>query len=793
MLSFLFHAQSGHWRALVLLALAALCTAAELRAQVLIPEASKRVGDRQTGAVFQLFYGGVCGDRISASIAHTSRNSLQQNANLIAQYARDSVPALLGRCPEAKVVETTVRHSAQSPESTLRFEMARSDNWTPSPAVHSEALEQALVAAGYTPMRGPAPLISLAWVRYRDGAIDGLYGTSLENRFVATDIRAVPEPAVGQFNVRGQWFETSSMGSTTSCKEPQSGYGRWGSFTTRVVAAAGNLTLLRSRCEADKPSTNGPDSRLQFSNVSRRDSERLNIGNRRVAAVLAESLGSSNTVTHNESSDEFRARRQPLFENANLRIYASEPDLCTHLRFDAVYRVNSAARDAVFRGNYLGMISARIRTLAESECGAVRGAAVQNQSLSDAKPWDQLQLRFRTQNRNTGTLEPVATRITTHRKFDAARAHDEWLARNRLGPECTDGPFCELPGGRYLNAIYRGDLTAVRQMDYLFKESARMMLEGQAGSNPLAQQLLGVILNDQSGHLLRDAANKYLHTYAAWPERCFGPGAQTYTFEYTEPVVVETDEFGITTTSGGQRYTATYRLNPEFFSLRGRIGSHKQPKRSDAPYLPQEKALVYRGLVDLKNTYACDGREIAQFEANLRRLTNAVLEQPGTREPPADARPPAPEQRITAAFPALPNKRVVNAASAEQNKGNTRPQLSPPPLPVPAQTVALKTTRSTLTAPMANRKTTARTTAPRPAPATTAAQNPGDLMVEMQRINERHALSLNALNEELSQALAEVSTAAEQQAVLASFRPRMQALQQQLQQEMSALQQRYRR
>ncbi|MFK7887826.1 MAG: hypothetical protein AB8G16_13280, partial [Gammaproteobacteria bacterium] len=304
-------------------------------------------------------------------------------------------------------------------------------------------------------------------------------------------------------------------------------------------------------------------------------------------------------------------------------------------------------------------------------------------SAGDSKRWDRTRYRYV----QPKTHDEAPVQVDTRTLSAKAEKHAQWLAANRFGPACS-GVFCDLPGGRYLNAIYRGDLTAVRQMDFLHQQSVRAFFNERKKilGGGVLERVFDTAFDPNQLQLLREVANKYMYAYPVFGEACFDAGASPKKYEHVTPVVIETDEYGVTTRSGGQTFEATYTVNPEFVALRDRLATYKGAKRSDNPFNTPLKAAVYTGIVELMRGTPCRNPEVKTLERQLIALTNTVLAQPGTERPTQDIRSVLPPRVVSAPFASLATNTTQRVAwnapvplpQAGSTSGANRP--APPPM-----------------------------------------------------------------------------------------------------------------
>jgi hypothetical protein len=428
------------------------------------------------------------------------------------------------------------------------------------------------------------------------------------------------------------------------------------------------------------------------------------------------------------------------------------------------------------------MIGPLLRRVAHEHCAEPLTATLANYSLGADEAWDRMTFQFRPIQPSALGGDENYLQVLDHFYGAGAEAHAALVDANLLGPACEAEPFCHLAGGRYLNAIYRGDLDAIRQMDHIYAESATLSQSlsfSEAGRNDRVTQVVAGVLNMTESQLLSEAANKYLHAYAAWGENCLDPGSKPYTFEHTDTVIVETDAFGVVTRSGGTHYEATYTLNPEFFPLRDRIGSYYGAADSDDPFNRPGKALVFSGIVEMKREYDCRSPEVKQFERQLLALTNRVLSDPGTTPPTQANLPPRPEGILLGSFPQVP----VAAAALSNPIARSLPLA----LPRVAAPVVVETHEPVLTA-----AETARA-AGEPVDISTmsALERQQTMTAEIMAAQERSRDELEALNSEVQLALRGVTASAERTQIVADFQARLTEARQRAEAETVEIQNKY--
>lgn len=208
----------------------------------------------------------------------------------------------------------------------------------------------------------------------------------------------------------------------------------------------------------------------------------------------------------------------------------------------------------------------------------------------------------------------------SHRKIVRAvnqekrRVRDEKIAQ---AEDCAGQPFCELPGGIYLSAIYRGDAEYIRYAD---KKMARVDKTG----DPIKDALLSTI---KLSNFIDNAALLYVDDYQNRSEQCFASGGITITKQATSDKIIERDGYGNRTgsTYGGETSYKTYRVNSRLAGYCRR--NCDVNGRTSAVYFTgisnsSRPTQIIRGLEAIKERYDCNAPEVAQFERNLSQLAN---------------------------------------------------------------------------------------------------------------------------------------------------------------------------
>ncbi|MEL6869371.1 MAG: hypothetical protein AAFO81_06185 [Pseudomonadota bacterium] len=599
---------------------------------------------------FMLNYPGVCSSRIALqAIGRLARG--QDALPALIGEAEQAVDKLVAKCPDVQTIAVSAR-DARARDAAL-FTMSRANQWRVEHYTTLSGLESVLSQAGYQAAAGPRPYFAKAWWRVENGRFEAVYGHDLDNRLVATHI----ERADSGYNLRGQFYDSGFHESQRQCDDEREGYRLWGSFAMSVSTDNQALPMTIKWCAAANES--GDNAVTELWDLPSNGA--ANTGS--VVAALDAALSTQSNIIQ---STEGRSGPELLIDREMFRVFVARQPLCKTREVDLVYRINHEARGSLFPGDYDDSIANTVSDLLGRRCGEILKFRVNAYSAGDEVPWDTTEYRYR---RNSGEIPYQGVTVF---QSEAAQDHRQAMAKQSFGP-CS-GAFCEYPGGRYLNAIYRGDLSIVRQIDALHREALAAFKQSQL---ELAGRMLGdaaakiydTVAQPGQVQLLPVVANKYMHAYGMWGDACLDPGAVTQPYRYVTPTVIETDEYG-TTTSGGLVIETTYTNNPEFFPLRDKLASHKGANRSDDPANLAVKGAIFKGIVAMTKSGDCRSAEVKQFERNLRQLTETVMDNPGVEPPTASVRAFAPPPVIKPPF-----------VPVAQTAGTTVAWNAPAPLP----------------------------------------------------------------------------------------------------------------
>lgn len=758
-----------------------LLTGAGVQGAVFLPEAATRTGYGPTLEAWTVYWTGACAERVGIELGYMGHSEIQDMLPRVIDYARAAVPHVLKQCPQADIIHVNVPGRTANPRRVYRFEMNRSADWAAQNATWRADLVRDTLAEGYLPADAG---YHSALVRFQDGRFEAIYGKTFRSHLVGTDIQrhmqeGASPPRVSHHTISGHWFEPGSEQPNGHCESSREGHALWGSFTMVINRGHSDIKMIRKFCA--EVGEKGHSDELYLSAPSPSGFERdWGIEWVKFTDPLQEQLAAMDLDTADDART-FARTRKPLYQSEKLTLYPAQDNWCMNRRMDAYYKVPSEDRNQAFGGNYAKALGERARQVVNEYCGDALTASVSSYREGDETPWDRMSFQFRPIQASAFGDDEGYLKLLDQNLSERAQAHLEYLNANHLGPACSDAPFCELPGGRYLNAIYNGRGDLVQEMDQLQRAEVNEMLSGQMAElniteNPITQLFSNMIEADDG--FIVGAANKYMYSYAAWGTRCLKPGAMTRTFVHTTPGVETINFDGSTDYEPGQTYEAEYTTNPEFFPLLERVGSHYGAPDSDSPLLNKARRLVLQGLVQMKEHYGCSSPEVARFEQNLIALAEDDLNGRSLRVLPA----PTGSQDA-------PIPQVAPA-----------PQAAPPVQAAPATEVPVRA------APGRTRQSAATSTAapaptPAPAPAPAADSSPTSTLstaeryammnAEMKALSEAFVTDINAMNAEFQANMQSAGSDAERLELLREFNTTTAEMRTRVERETQAIRDRY--
>lgn len=335
---------------------------------------------------------------------------------------------------------------------------------------------------------------------------------------------------------------------------------------------------------------------------------------------------------------------EEIYEDDFIRIYPHHngeqvnhkigmPGWCEKPELNIVYKMPIEERDKMITFEYLSPLLFKI---AKQHCSAPAVVTLYFYPENEDSFWDMAEYQYcrlanindtcRTDNtkfeygselgRSDGPLKTV-TLVKKYRK----NPYYLW--------ECDDGIFCDLPGGKYLTAIYEKDLDTIKEMDSLAHRELIGALRGWQTKTGLWQVGLDLTRQVKPVSLLLEVANQYMYHYRFNNRECLQSNAVTKTYTYTAETIRYENLYGMDMGSvGGWTAQTTYTVNPEFYPLLVRLG--KFSLFSDVEVTA--KYLKLRGLERtaqdvkaLQKNFNCNSLEIKRFEKNLIELATMAL------------------------------------------------------------------------------------------------------------------------------------------------------------------------
>ncbi|MEE4302265.1 MAG: hypothetical protein V2J24_22690 [Pseudomonadales bacterium] len=348
--------------------------------------------------------------------------------------------------------------------------------------------------------------------------------------------------------------------------------------------------------------------------------------------------------SHQEWSDAQRAALAPaperlpaIYEDDHIAVHPRERTWCREIGgsaprqgggLDLVYRVPHAQRDELFREHYGGDLGATVIEPLVKAQKCWPDVTVYFFREGESEHWN----AYRFRNVEIGGIVRrqqfgVSERIpgpAQQARIDEFEAQADRLAWGRA--DCT-GPFCDLPGGVYLQAVHDADADALRRFDTVvdahvqrrYVEAFASLMEALTGEEARARFSLLLALSDT-----------YLHDYGSG----YGASCPDGLVDVESRHRLETydlySQYGMYMgQGGGEVFTAHYRIKPELLPLCERICDHFGGRTSQwvVNFLGHRGAtLTMEGLAAMTDRFACDDPAVLRFERNLAALTAAYLD-----------------------------------------------------------------------------------------------------------------------------------------------------------------------
>lgn len=304
--------------------------------------------------------------------------------------------------------------------------------------------------------------------------------------------------------------------------------------------------------------------------------------------------------------DREKIRGPILYKDHNIEIYThkfrvSDPIWPKRRELDLVFDVDPFESEALLKLDYIAPIVFDIARKYDPSFNCKDGIHVYQYHRDEAYYWAEVEYKS---YKNTCTKAGDFDERLVGRSRDAREVMDNRTDKYWGGCDAKE-PFCDLPGGKYLNAIYRGDWETVENID---SKSASSF---------------------SNGSMLKFVTNKYLYDFPNYCRDQLRADVVSKTFSYTTDKIQYETLSGIPAgTVGGDTYSATYVVNPEFAQLMRRVGSHNGSRVEEfgAGYMFHGLAAVMDGVEKIQEKTGCKGDDVKAFEKHLIDFTTRVLD-----------------------------------------------------------------------------------------------------------------------------------------------------------------------
>ena len=604
-----------------------------------IPEANVRAPYGTKGDSWSLYWTGICAPRVGVDAGYMGPALLREKKAEVIAYLHDSIKYVAAKCADVETVHVRVfggKKEQPTGPAMWRLEMHKADDWVAKKMVWfadgkiAELHQQGAVAVE----GGLVFRRALLWID--EDTVRGIYGPKFDGKLVGESFSKkmnanADKPSVDYYEVKGYWYELGYFSNQPVCDQPRDGYPQWGSFTLRVTPYGSSSYLNRAFCVDSGQA--GKSERIMLRNpfnkwlsVPKYQSVNDAMGNTDGLKQFANQL-STMAISEGMDAEAFLAQRQPLYQNEKLTIYAKSPEFCIERSFDVYYPGSSKERDNDFHGQYKEVVGATLNRLLREKCKEATKARVYNAQLGSEKPWDSHTFQFKPLTKAEQYLTLTYPRVVDYRAYDEAQAYEQRKEQNHFGARCEDLPFCDLPAGTLLNAIYRGDSTLLKQAELRHQKEFDSRFGKLSSDQAAVVNLLKRIANHQYGvGLMVMAANKYMYDYPKWGEQCFATNASAKTFVETVDSNLTINFDGSIDSEPGEQKQVTYKTNAEFVDLRDRIGPiYMGAPSKNKKSLTTSYRLLLEGIENMQRNYDCNSKEVKQFEQNLIRFTQRQM------------------------------------------------------------------------------------------------------------------------------------------------------------------------
>ena len=208
------------------------------------------------------------------------------------------------------------------------------------------------------------------------------------------------------------------------------------------------------------------------------------------------------------------------------------------------------------------------------------------------------------------------------------------VADLEISQSCSQAPFCDLPFGTYLNAIYEGDYYRLLQMDSQYNASnlqsaSKAVQEGFCDVFGLAclnsfrasmdsfAKTLGMIGEEAQHSFLYAFISDYIYYYKNNPSSCF----HVSSIRVSKSGVIEgqryEDLYGNTVSEDPDiDVVSHFHFNREFYD----VWKNESGARGPLYELYNKNSQPVKGIYALQKEYGCRSKEVKVFEKNLIKL-----------------------------------------------------------------------------------------------------------------------------------------------------------------------------
>jgi len=206
------------------------------------------------------------------------------------------------------------------------------------------------------------------------------------------------------------------------------------------------------------------------------------------------------------------------------------------------------------------------------------------------------------------------------------------------------GPFGNIKGGDYLNAIYEGDYSVLRHADNVYLADLQPAIQSSVDMikmmTPLFKLISGGIMDEKfiNKNIKKDLTNlsifkrvlaTYLFNYQLYSNRCLRKDKVKFTVFSSSPDVVFTNYLGVEVSRiYGHSSQDTYFVNKEFETAFRDIGSTQSLQGAgtlvDASFNKGKISNLIYGTKYMMTKFPCDSPDIDRLEENLIYLYNIV-------------------------------------------------------------------------------------------------------------------------------------------------------------------------